>query len=72
MLSQNVRGRGRMPTSIAGKPIVVTGASKGISKGIARVSARNGAKVTMGAWHRAAAKAPAKELWWLLLRVMIS
>jgi hypothetical protein len=28
--SQNVRGRGRMLTSIAGKSVVVTGASKGI------------------------------------------
>ena len=36
-----------MLTSIAGKSVVVTGASKGIGKGIARVFARNGAKVTI-------------------------
>ena len=51
-----------MLTSIAGKSIVVTGASKGIGKGIARVFARNGAKVTIVARHRAEAKAAAKEL----------
>ena len=51
-----------MLTSIAGKSVVVTGASKGIGKGIARVFARNGAKVTIVARHRAEAKAAAKEL----------
>jgi 3-oxoacyl-[acyl-carrier protein] reductase len=62
LLSQNVRGRGRMLTSIAGKSVVVTGASKGIGKGIARVFARNGAKVTIVARHRAEAKAAVKEI----------
>ena len=42
--------------------VVVTGASKGIGKGIARVFARNGAKVTIVARHRAEAKAATKEL----------
>jgi 3-oxoacyl-[acyl-carrier protein] reductase len=51
-----------MLTSIAGKSVVVTGASMGIGKGIARVFARNGAKVTIVARHRAEAKAAAKEL----------
>ena len=51
-----------MLTSIAGKSVVVTGASKGIGKGIARVFARNGAKVTIVARHRAEAEAAAKEL----------
>src|SRR5829696_3967339 len=51
-----------MLTSIAGKSVVVSGASKGIGKGIARVFARNGAKVTIVARHRAEAKAAAKEL----------
>jgi 3-oxoacyl-[acyl-carrier protein] reductase len=62
LLSQNVRGRGRMLTSIAGKSVVVTGASKGIGKGIARVFARNGAKVTIVARHGAESKAVAEEL----------
>lgn len=51
-----------MLTSIAGKSVVVTGASKGIGKGIARVFARNGAKVTIVARHHAESKAAAKEL----------
>jgi len=51
-----------MLTSIAGKSVVVTGASKGIGKGIARVFARNGAKVTIVARHRAEAEAAPKEL----------
>jgi 3-oxoacyl-[acyl-carrier protein] reductase len=51
-----------MLTSIAGKSVVVTGASKGIGKGIARVFARNGAKVTIVARHHAESEAAAKEL----------
>ena len=34
-----------MLTSIAGRSVIVTGASKGIGKGIATVFARNGGKV---------------------------
>ena len=51
-----------MLTSVAGKSVVVTGASKGIGKGIARVFARNGAKVLVVARHAAQAKAAAKEI----------
>src|SRR3954462_5376866 len=51
-----------MLTSIAGRSVVVTGGSKGIGKGIARVFARNGAKITIVARHLAEADAVAKEL----------
>ena len=51
-----------MLTSIAGKSVVVTGGSKGIGKGIARVFARNGAKVTIVARHGDEANAAAKEI----------
>jgi len=51
-----------MLTSLAGKSVVVTGASKGIGKGIARVFARQGAKVLIVARHAGQAEATAKEL----------
>jgi 3-oxoacyl-[acyl-carrier protein] reductase len=51
-----------MLTSIAGKSVIVTGASKGIGKGIARVFARNGAKVLIVSRHQSEAEASAAEL----------
>ncbi len=51
-----------MLTSIAGRAVVVTGASKGIGKGIARVFARHGAKVMVVARDGAAAAACAQEI----------
>ena len=46
-----------MLTSIAGRSVVVTGASKGIGKGIAKVFARNGGKVLVVSRHLAEAEA---------------
>ena len=40
-----------MLTSLAGRSIIVTGASKGIGKGIARVFCQNGAKVLVVSRH---------------------
>src|SRR3954462_8484709 len=51
-----------MLTFIAGCSVVVTGASKGIGKGIARVFARQGAKVLIVARTRADAEATAADL----------
>jgi 3-oxoacyl-[acyl-carrier protein] reductase len=51
-----------MLTPVTGKSVIVTGASKGIGKGIARVFARNGAKVLIVARHRDQAEATAKEI----------
>ncbi len=51
-----------MLTSVAGKSVVVTGASKGIGKGIARVFAKNGAKVLVVSRHLDEAEAAADEL----------
>ncbi len=51
-----------MLTSIKDRAVIVTGASKGIGKGIARVFARQGAKVMIAARGEEAAKATADEL----------
>jgi 3-oxoacyl-[acyl-carrier protein] reductase len=51
-----------MLTSIAGRSVIVTGASKGIGKGIAKVFCRNGAKVFIVARNLANAEACADEL----------
>ena len=53
---------GQMLTSVEGKSVVVTGASKGIGKGIARVFARNGAKVLVVARHADQAEACGREI----------
>lgn len=51
-----------MFTSISGKSVIVTGASKGIGKGIARVFAGKGGKVLVVARDRAAAEKTAAEI----------
>jgi 3-oxoacyl-[acyl-carrier protein] reductase len=51
-----------MFTSIAGRSVIVTGASKGIGKGIARVFARVGGKVLVVARDQAAAQKTADEI----------
>ena len=51
-----------MLTSIAGRAVLVTGASKGIGKGIARVFARHGARVMVVSRNLAEAEACAAEL----------
>ena len=51
-----------MLTSIAGRSVIVTGASKGIGKGIARVFCQNGGKVLIVSRTREDAEACADEL----------
>lgn len=51
-----------LAASIKGKSVIVTGASKGIGKGIARVFARHGAKVLVVGRDLKAAEASAREL----------
>lgn len=51
-----------MLTSIAGRSVIVTGASKGIGKGIARVFASKGAKVLLVARNPAQAEVAAAEI----------
>jgi 3-oxoacyl-[acyl-carrier protein] reductase len=49
-------------TSLSGRSVIVTGASKGIGKGIARVFASKGAKVLLAARDLVAAEAAAHEI----------
>lgn len=49
-------------TSLSGRSVIVTGASKGIGKGIARVFAGKGAKVLLAARDLAQAEAAAAEI----------
>jgi 3-oxoacyl-[acyl-carrier protein] reductase len=51
-----------MSTSLKNKSVIVTGASKGIGKGIARVFARHGAKVLLVARNAHEGEAAAAEL----------
>src|ERR1044071_8471224 len=51
-----------MSQSLKGKSVIVTGSSKGIGKGIARVFAGHGAKVLIVARHLKDAEATAQEL----------
>ena len=51
-----------MLTSIAGRSVIVTGASKGIGKGIARVFASKGARVLVVSRHLEEAEAVANEI----------
>ena len=51
-----------MSASLKGKSVVVTGSSKGIGKGMARVFARHEAKVLIVARHLNDADATAREL----------
>jgi 3-oxoacyl-[acyl-carrier protein] reductase len=65
MLGEKPRSRGkegRMLNSIEGRSVIVTGASKGIGKGIARVLAAKGARVLVVARNIGPAEATANEI----------
>jgi NAD(P)-dependent dehydrogenase (short-subunit alcohol dehydrogenase family) len=51
-----------MLTSIAGRSVIATGASRGVGKGIARVSCRNGGRVFVVSRNLEGAEACAEEL----------
>jgi 3-oxoacyl-[acyl-carrier protein] reductase len=65
MAGENPRSHGkegRMLNSIEGRSVIVTGASKGIGKGIARVFATKGARVLVVARNIGPAEATANEI----------
>jgi 3-oxoacyl-[acyl-carrier protein] reductase len=65
MVGEKPRSRGkegRMLNSIEGRSVIVTGASKGIGKGIARVLAAKGARVLVVARNIGPAEATANEI----------
>ena len=62
LLTSTRAGGARMFTSIAGRSVLVTGGSKGIGKGIARVFARAGANVLVTGRDAAAGEAAARDL----------
>ena len=65
MAGENPRAHGeegRMLSSIEGRSVIVTGASKGIGKGIARVFATKGARVLVVARNIGPAEATANEI----------
>jgi 3-oxoacyl-[acyl-carrier protein] reductase len=65
MFGEKPRSRGkegRMLNSIEGRSVIVTGASKGIGKGIARVLAAKGARVLVVARNIGPAEATANEI----------
>ena len=65
MLGENPRSQGKegyMLNSIEGRSVIVTGASKGIGKGIAKVFAAKGARVLVVARNIGPAEATANEI----------
>ena len=60
--NHHIRGKDIMLTSVEGRSVVVTGASKGIGKGIAKVFASHGARVLIVARGIDDAEATAQEI----------